>query len=102
MVLERAQFLDMTLDSAELMMVLGGLLAESAALKRADAMLRQALEYFWRELKGPHQAVARCYKVRDAVQRGAACSRGTGGEELPTALVQLASVTNPWQHGMAC
>ncbi|WIA36602.1 hypothetical protein OEZ86_007890 [Tetradesmus obliquus] len=66
-VLERAQFLDMTLDSAELMMVLGGLLAESAALKRADAMLRQALEYFWRELKGPHQAVARCYKELGAL-----------------------------------
>jgi hypothetical protein len=66
-VLERAQFLDMTLDSAQLMTVLGSLLAESAALKRADAMLRQALEYFWRELKGPHQAVARCYKVRASV-----------------------------------
>jgi hypothetical protein len=63
-VLERAQFLDMTLDSAQMMTVLGSLLAESAALKRADAMLRQALEYFWRELKGPHQAVARNYKVR--------------------------------------
>jgi hypothetical protein len=62
-VLERAQFLDMTLDSAQLMTVLGSLLAESAALKRADAMLRQALEFFWRELKGPHQAVARNYKV---------------------------------------
>jgi hypothetical protein len=63
-VLERAQFLDMTLGSAQLMTVQGSMLAESAALKRADAMLRQALEYFWRELKGPHQAVARCYKVR--------------------------------------
>jgi hypothetical protein len=62
-VLERAQFLDMTLDSAQLMTVQGSVLAESAALKRADTMLRQALEYFWRELKGPHQAVARCYKV---------------------------------------
>lgn len=63
-VVERAQFLDLTLESAEVMTVNASLLAESGALKRADAMLRQALEYFWRELKGPHPAVARCYKVR--------------------------------------
>eukprot|EP00775_Hariotina_reticulata_P003910 gene3910-4164_t len=61
-VVERAQFLDAHLESAQVMTVLASLLTESGALKRADAMLRQALELFWRELKGPHTAVARCYK----------------------------------------
>jgi hypothetical protein len=28
-----------------------------------ELRLRQALEYFWRELKGPHQAVARNYQA---------------------------------------
>jgi len=63
-VVERAQFLDTHLESAQVMTVLGSLLTESGALKRADTMLRQALELFWRELKGPHTAVARCYKAR--------------------------------------
>lgn len=64
MVVERAQFLDMNMESAQVMTVLGASLAESGALKRADMLLRQALEFFWRELKGPHPAVARCYRVR--------------------------------------
>lgn len=64
MVVERAQFLDMNMESAQVMTALGALLAESGALKRADTLLRQALEFFWRELKGAHPAVARCYRVR--------------------------------------
>lgn len=63
MVVERAQFLDMNMESAQVMTALGALLLESGALKRADMLLRQALEFFWRELKGPHPAVARCYRV---------------------------------------
>ena len=63
MVVERTQFLDMNMESAQVMTALGALLAEQGALKRADTLLRQALEFFWRELKGPHAAVARCYRV---------------------------------------
>jgi hypothetical protein len=62
-VLERSQFLDANLESAKIMTVLASLLAESGALKRADTLLRQALELFWRELKDPTPAVARCYRV---------------------------------------
>lgn len=64
MVLERSQFLDANMESAKMMTVLASLLAESGALKRADTLLRQALELFWRELKDPSPAVARCYRVR--------------------------------------
>jgi hypothetical protein len=63
MVLERSQFLDANLESAKMMTVLASLLAESGALKRADTLLRQALELFWREFKDPSPAVARCYRV---------------------------------------
>ena len=63
MVLERSQFLDSNVESAKMMTVLASLLAESGALKRADTLLRQALELFWRELKDPTAAVARCYRV---------------------------------------
>lgn len=66
MVVERTQFLDMNMESAQVMTALGALLAEQGALKRADTLLRQALEFFWRELKGPHVAVARCYRVGGA------------------------------------
>lgn len=61
--LERSQFLDANLESAKIMTVLASLLGESGALKRADTLLRQALELFWRELKDPTPAVARCYRV---------------------------------------
>lgn len=63
MVLERSQFLDSNLESAKIMTVLASLLAESGALKRADTLLRQALELFWRELKDNNPALARCYRV---------------------------------------
>lgn len=63
MVLERSQFLDSNLESAKMMTVLASLLAESGALKRADTLLRQALELFWRELKDHNPAIARCYRV---------------------------------------
>jgi hypothetical protein len=63
-VLERSQFLDANVESAKMMTVLASLLAESGAHKRADTLLRQALELFWRELKDPTPAVARCYRVR--------------------------------------
>ncbi len=62
--LERSQFLDANVESAKMMTVLASLLAESGAHKRADTLLRQALELFWRELKDPTPAVARCYRVR--------------------------------------
>jgi hypothetical protein len=62
-VLERSQFLDANVESAKMMTVLASLLAESGAHKRADTLLRQALELFWRELKDPTPAVARCYRV---------------------------------------
>lgn len=63
MLVERGQFLDANLESAKAMTVLGALLTDAGALKRADGLLRSALELFWRELKGPHPCVARCYKV---------------------------------------
>jgi hypothetical protein len=64
MVLERSQFLDANRETAKIMTVLASLLAESGALKRADTLLRQALELFWREFKDPTPTVARCYRVR--------------------------------------
>lgn len=62
-VLERSQFLDANIESAKMMTVLASLLAESGALKRADTLLRQALELFWRETKDPMPSAARCYRV---------------------------------------
>jgi hypothetical protein len=69
-VLERSQFLDANVESAKMMTVLASLLAESGALKRADTLLRQALELFWRECKDPTPAVGRCYRVRPGHVRG--------------------------------
>lgn len=73
MVLERSQFLDHNLESAKMMTVLASLLAESGALKRADTLLRQALELFWRELKDPTPAVARCYRVGSRAEQHCWC-----------------------------
>lgn len=88
MVLERSQFLDANLESAKMMTVLASLLAESGALKRADTLLRQALELFWRELKDPSPAVARCYRVRGELQgRGYRCCRGACREGLDVGCV---------------
>lgn len=59
--LDKAQFLDRHLESAQLMTQLGVLLSESGVHNRSEELLRKALELFWRELKGVQQQMARCY-----------------------------------------
>jgi tetratricopeptide (TPR) repeat protein len=59
--LDRATLLDRRLDAARIGTQFGALLAEAGACRRAEPLLRNALELLWRELKEPHPYTARCY-----------------------------------------
>ncbi|KAI8464297.1 MAG: hypothetical protein J3K34DRAFT_120548 [Monoraphidium minutum] len=61
--LDKATLLDRRADAARVGTQFGWLLAEAGAYRRAEPLLRNALELMWREARGPHPYTARCYAV---------------------------------------
>ena len=95
--LDKATLLDRRVDAARVGTQFGALLCDAGAVRRAEPLLRNALELLWRELRAPHPYIARCYAVLGAVlaKAGKLQDAGTQLQQAADILQSIASAPPP-------